>query len=488
MHKVGRIFGKLKKSMQSQYKGKKIKASDNHLLHNFIGGWIAFLFLLLMTLLYSHKLVAYPWETFSLRSVNAAFFVSIHKPYLIFSVILSLLLSVGSMAFFMHKKKIHLRALKQRQELAAMILENKWYDSEMVTSSSFFKDLGGGKSKEKIINFPKMYYRYLQNRIYLTVRSTMGKNQEQLMKLQKKVETGLFCEFIERTAKNPYYQYTFYCGLDETRLNISDVTVKAGEIELMEGFSWNYDKLPHALIVGGTGSGKTYFLLTLIQALAGSGAALSILDPKNADLADYKGILPDVYTDPEDIISCVSDFAERMLRRSEEMKQHPDYQMGKNYAALGLKPHFLVFDEYVAFFEMLGYKKSDEVMAKLKQIAMLGRQAGFFLILACQRADAKYLADGIRDQFHFRVALGRNSELGYKMIFGEQDKEFLTMPAGRGYVDMGKNLVTEFYAPFIPADYDFMAQIERLVPKKKEVVSTKKEESEAERDDEDEIA
>ena len=46
-------------------------------------------------------------------------------------------------------------------------------------------------------------------------------------------------------------------------------------------------------------------------------------------------------------------------------------------------------------------------MNKLKQIVMLGRQAGFFLILACQRPDAKYLGDGIRDQFNFRVALGR---------------------------------------------------------------------------------
>ena len=35
----------------------------------------------------------------------------------------------------------------------------------------------------------------------------------------------------------------------------------------------------------------------------------------------------------------------------------------------------------------------------------------FFLILACQRPDAKYLGDGIRDQFNFRVALGRMSEM-----------------------------------------------------------------------------
>ena len=62
--------------------------------------------------------------------------------------------------------------------------------------------------------------------------------------------------------------------------------------------------------------------------------------------------------------------------------------------------------------EMIDRRQADEVMGKLKQIAMLGRQSGYFLILACQRPDAKYLGEGIRDQFHFRLALGRNSELG----------------------------------------------------------------------------
>lgn len=57
----------------------------------------------------------------------------------------------------------------------------------------------------------------------------------------------------------------------------------------------------------------------------------------------------------------------------------------------------------------------------IKADDMLGRQAGYFLILACQRPDAKYLGDGIRDQFNFRVALGRMSELGYSMMFGEVD-------------------------------------------------------------------
>ena len=64
------------------------------------------------------------------------------------------------------------------------------------------------------------------------------------------------------------------------------------------------------------------------------------------------------------------------------------YRTGENYAYLPLPAQFLIFDEYVAFMEMLGTKENAAVLNKLKQIVMLGRQARFFLILACQRPDA----------------------------------------------------------------------------------------------------
>ncbi len=130
---------------------------------------------------------------------------------------------------------------------------------------------------------------------------------------------------------------------------------------------------------------------------------------------------------------------------SADMKRMENYKTGENYAYLGLSPHFLVFDEYVAFMEMLTSREREDVLNKLRQIVMLGRQAGFFLILACQRPDAKYLGDGIRDQFNFRVALGRMSELGYSMMFGETKKEFFFKNIkGRGYADTGKGVITGF--------------------------------------------
>ena len=145
------------------------------------------------------------------------------------------------------------------------------------------------------------------------------------------------------------------------------------------------------------------------------------------------------------------------------MKQLPTYQTGKNYAHMGLEPHFLILDEYVAFLECLKREENNEVLSDMKKIIMLGRQAGYFLIVACQRPDAKYFGDGIRDQFNFRVALGRMSEMGYGMMFGETTKDFfLKQIKGRGYVDVGTSVISEFYTPLVPKGHDFLKEIKKL--------------------------
>ena len=170
------------------------------------------------------------------------------------------------------------------------------------------------------------------------------------------------------------------------------------------------------------------------------------------------------------MLECVDCFYEDMMLRSEEMKKMDGYKTGENYAYLGLPAHFLIFDEYVAFVEMLGVREREELLSKLKKIVMLGRQAGFFLILACQRPDAKYLGDGIRDQFNFRVALGRVSELGYSMIFGETNKDFfLKQIKGRGYVDAGTSVISEFYTPLVPKGNDFLKEIGKVIREKPKV-------------------
>jgi len=296
--------------------------------------------------------------------------------------------------------------------------------------------------------------------LYYTYRIDGVKQLFHRQKLARMMlESGLFCELVEKELQDSYVEYVLLYDTIGSRIAIDDVTVNDGSMKLMGTVAWEFDQLPHMLIAGGTGGGKTYFILTIINALVKTNAKLYICDPKNADLADLAAVMPDVYYRQEDITACLDRFYDEMMARNEAMKQMSGYKTGENYAYLGLAPHFLIFDEYVAFMEMMG-RQSVEVMAKLKQIVMLGRQSGFFLVLACQRPDAKYLGDGIRDQFNFRVALGRMSELGYSMMFGQTTKEFYQKRIrGRGYVDVGTNVISEFYTPLVPRGYNFVQEI-----------------------------
>ncbi|MDM1009510.1 FtsK/SpoIIIE domain-containing protein [Clostridium perfringens] len=429
----------------------RIKASDKTLVINLITKLIIIDFMIIFILVH-------------LKQITKFNLVKIKFRYFIISIVISLLISCFIMFIYYYFERHKLKQLIHRQKLARMILENKWYESESIKDSGFFKDLNSNKQKEKIVYFPKMYYELKNGLIYIKVEITLGKYQDQLLNLEKKLESGLYCELVSKELKDSYIEYVLLYDTIANRISIDEAKVKDGSLKLMKSVYWEFDKLPHMLIAGGTGGGKTYFILTIIEALLSTDSILYVLDPKNADLADLKTVMPNVYYKKDDMISCINNFYDEMMRRSEAMKTMNNYKTGENYSYLGLSANFLIFDEYVAFMEMLGTKENSAVLNKLKQIVMLGRQAGFFLILACQRPDAKYLGDGIRDQFNFRVALGRMSELGYNMMFGESNKEFfLKQIKGRGYVDIGTNVISEFYTPLVPKGHDFLKQIDKII-------------------------
>ncbi|MGI6094619.1 MAG: helicase HerA domain-containing protein [Lachnospiraceae bacterium] len=442
-------------------KGNRIRASDKSLVFRFTAGSLLLLFLAVVMLLNLKSILTTDWEETSLFQDGSVHFTV--TPYRIITIIIAALVCAVAAIIYRRFQYDKVKQLFHRQKLARMILENGWYESETTQDSGFFKDLPASSKKEKIICFPKMYYRMDNGLLYICTEITLGKYQDHLLHLEKKLETGLYCELVSKELHDSYVEYVLLYDTIANRITINEVQAKNGKLRLMKNVWWEYDKLPHMLIAGGTGGGKTYFILTIIEALLRCNAVMYVLDPKNADLADLSVAMPDVYYKKEDITACIDRFYDGMMARSEAMKLMENYKTGENYAYLGLAPHFLIFDEYVAFMEMLTTKENAAVLNKLKQIVMLGRQAGYFLILACQRPDAKYLGDGIRDQFNFRVALGRMSELGYSMMFGEVDKDFfLKQIKGRGYVDTGTSVISEFYTPLVPKGHDFIKEIGRL--------------------------
>ncbi|WP_238810457.1 ATP-binding protein [Bacillus velezensis] len=380
-------------------------------------------------------------------------------PLLIKSVLCSILAggAVVTLAYFLfngaYKKLYH------RQKIARMIFSNKFYEKESVQVKKLFSNETA--AKEKITYFPRMYYQVKDNHIYIRIAMDMSRFQNRFLDLGKDLENGLFCDLVDKEMEEGFVCFKLLYDVKKNRISIDDAVAKDGVLPLMKHVSWEFDKLPHMLISGGTGGGKTYFMLTVIKASVDLGADVKILDPKNADLADLEEILPKrVYSKKSGILMCLRKSVDGMMERMDEMKKMPNYKTGVNYAYLGLKPVFIFFDEYVAFMDLLDMKERNEALSYMKQLVMMGRQAGYFLVLGAQRPDAKYLADGIRDQFNFRVALGKMSDTGYGMMFGDVDKTFMVKDVkGRGYAYVGTGSILEFYSPIVPKGYDFMSSI-----------------------------
>ena len=150
--------------------------------------------------------------------------------------------------------------------------------------------------------FPKIYYQMEKGLLHIRCEITLGKYQDQLLRLEDKLESGLYCELTDKTLHDGYIEYTLLYDMIANRITIDEVRAENGCLRLMKNLVWEYDALPHALIAGGTGGGKTYFLLTLIEALLHTNAVLYILDPKNSDLADLGTVMPNVYHTKEEMI------------------------------------------------------------------------------------------------------------------------------------------------------------------------------------------
>ena len=113
----------------------------------------------------------------------------------------------------------------------------------------------------------------------------------------------------------------------------------------------------------------------------------------------------------------------------------------------------------------MDYKETDRVLKVLMPLILQGRQAGVYMIIALQRPDAQSLPNGIRDNLLAKVSLGRLSELGYKMTFGDdnKNKSFVNKSGvGRGYLDIGKGIPQELYSPFVPDDFDFLTEFAKF--------------------------
>ncbi|WP_342467242.1 FtsK/SpoIIIE domain-containing protein [Bacillus sp. FSL W8-0502] len=409
-------------------------------------------FLLLMTLFWKDHL----WILYEKGVEDTFQNFTFNNPLIIKSLLVSLIVPAALIFIWYYIFHHNYKKIYHRQKIARMIFSNKFYETKSVKSKVT------DRMTQKVSYFPRFYYRVKDNHyIFIKIAMDMSRFQSRFMELGKEFENGFFCDLVSTDMEDGFFTYKLLYDAGKNRISIDDAVVNKGSMKLMKHIDWEFDKLPHMLISGGTGGGKTYFILTLVKSLVASGADVRILDPKNADLADLEEVLEGkVFSRKNGIMMTLRKSVQDMMQRMDEMKKHPNYRTGENYAYLGYKPVFIIFDEYVAFMDMLTFQERETAMQDIKQIIMLGRQMGFFLVAGAQRPDAKYFADGIRDQFNFRVSLGKMSETGYGMLFGDTDKKFVEKDIkGRGYAYAGSGNIMEFYSPLIPNGYDFLEEI-----------------------------
>lgn len=354
------------------------------------------------------------------------------------------------------------------QRLCRLIYAAKWYITNDIITPNMFQDKSQ-RVKREVAYFPAFYYRKRNGLTEVTVRLDGGKFQlaGEVDRLGGTLEELLVLNIFDITERLNYRTFCFISDASRLRLGMEDVAPEGYAIPLMEGIFWDIAKVPHALINGGTGGGKTFFVNILLRAFILMGAELYLCDPKNSSLADYNMILPNVAVLPEGIIENVRRCVDIMMGRQASIKGHENYVSGWDFTHYDLPPVILVLDEFVAFADGLEKKKKDEFKTLVNQIVLKGREAGVFVILATQRADAEFLSGNTRDQLGLRVTLGEMSPDGYRMAFGAK---VLDQPLknkgerGRGYVYMpGLAFIQELYSPLVPEGYDFIKEAGKLL-------------------------
>lgn len=184
------------------------------------------------------------------------------------------------------------------------------------------------------------------------------------------------------TENAEHYYFEFYDACFDKRLvfgsseEFQAYSDSVGEYELFIDKNTTLP-LTHQLLVGQTGSGKSYALFGYILQMLGKPIPyhLYFADPKSSSIELLgERIAPDnTASDFEGIVSLLERFVSEMKERQVEIKERLTGKIDGDYRDFGLSPHLFVFDEFSAFSQWLQEKEKkqrDHVVSLLAQIVI----------------------------------------------------------------------------------------------------------------------
>lgn len=197
-------------------------------------------------------------------------------------------------------------------------------------------------------------------------------------------------------------------------------------------------QMPHMLVGGSTGSGKSVFLFTMLAALLMTHPCkeelqLILSSSKLEDFIHFEG-LPHLYSG-----NIISD-ADEATRVIKEVIFEESERRGKllaearvaniieynKIATEKLAPIVVVIDEFADLADQLETKKEQNAFYKpVQRIAQAGRSRGIHLVICTQRPEAKLVPSTTKAQLNGRVALRVNDGISSRMIIEEPDAQYL---------------------------------------------------------------
>ena len=203
----------------------------------------------------------------------------------------------------------------------------------------------------------------------------------------------------------------------------------------------NLAKMPHLLIAGTTGSGKSVMTNTLITSLlyrnSPSDMKLIIVDPKQVEMAQYQDIphlLTPIITQTEKALSAMKWAVGEMARRytlmaDEKVKNIADYnakiasQSSKDDEQKSSKmPYIVIVIDEMADLMMMAGKDLEMLIVR---IAQKGRAAGIHLVLATQRPEVKVITGLIKANIPGRIAFAVGSQMDSRIMLDQGGAEKL---------------------------------------------------------------
>lgn len=181
----------------------------------------------------------------------------------------------------------------------------------------------------------------------------------------------------------------------------------------------------HCLVVGVTGSGKTYSIYSLVLQMLNKDIPYQIYyaDPKGSSLAVIGSIVAEDRTavDVAHIIEMLEEFVSLMRQRKVELRELLKIKIDADYSDFGMSPYVFICDEYASFASVMlseDKKTRDKVKALLYEVILQGRQLGFFLFLIMQKSDASLIDTALRDNIPLKIVLGESEPQTYVTAFG----------------------------------------------------------------------